>query len=603
MPSPTLRLLAPMLACALLLPACDTLPTRPRSELVQQAEQAYAQGDFARAAQDFLDAAASQRGERDRLHLRAAEAWREEGALDRAGTALDGISGKRLDPDGQQRLGLLLAEVALARGQAQAALARLDTLAPHLDPRHRARLLELRARAAEADANPFLAASARSELGELLPRGERAANRRQVQALLEQVDDHSLALAAAALPIGHALYPQAARVLLARGLSLPRPLPRTAEDAVGATDADGYRALHRIALLLPLDGALSEAAQAVRDGFIAGYLQESRARPELRIHATDGSRESTLAAWNAALGEGAQAVIGPLDRDAVAALFEAAHEGNVPIVALNRGGGVPPPPGSVGFALAPEDEGSAAANRILDRGGRRVLVVEAGDDYGQRAASALAQRLQQRGGRVVASLRLPADNPNFSAAINAALQQAGVRSVLADGDTRIEQNRVAVDADAIFFTGRAAQARLFVPQLRVAGVYDLPIYATSQITAGAGNPRLDRELDGIEFTDAPWLFAGHLPGLPARSTLTGLDSTRGSSARLFAFGLDAFLIAGHLDQLLHDPQASLDGATGQLRFDGFGQIVRTPAWARFQGGRIQPAREAGLIGDEIQFEP
>ena len=599
-------LLAPALTCLLLLAGCDSLPVRSEPEAAIAAERAFARGEFAEAAQGFLDAAAAHRSQRDRLQLRAAEAWREEGELERAAGLLESISRRRLDPDALQRLDLLQAEIALSRNQPREALAYLDESSSQAIPRYRARLLELRARAFEAERQPWPAASALAELGSLLERGERSANRRRIQALLEPLDDASLAAGAAALPAGDALYPHAARTLLSRGLPLPRPIPGGADvaatgfDTVPA-DADGYRPFRKIALLLPLNGAMAEAARAVRDGFIAAYFEESRSRPEVRVYATDSTPETAMEAWETAVRDGAQIIVGPLGRDAVTAVFDADREGQVPLLALNRSDNTPPPPGSMSFALAPEHEGIAVANRIVHRGGLRVLVFETEEDYGQRASAALAQRLQQRGARVVASVRLPRDTPNYAAAIKAALAQAGAHSVVAGGDTRIEQNRIAVDADAIFYAGRAAQARLLAPQLRMAGIYDLPIYATSQIAAGSGNPRLDRELDGIEFTESPWLFRDRLPGVPSHSAIATLDSARGNTARLFAFGLDAFLLVGHFDQIHSDPQASLTGATGRLRFDGFGQVLSTPGWARFQGGRVQPARELGLIGDDIQY--
>lgn len=604
MPRTLSRLLLPILACTVLLSGCDSMPTRGTSDAVLAAERDYSRGEFSRAAHGFLDAATSQRSQRDALHLRAAEAWREEGELDRAASALEGISTRRLDADAQQRLALLQAEIALAHRQPERALTLLDGIASQVSPAHRARLLELRARAAEAGDNLFHAASARAELDADLPRRERSENTRNIQTLLMRLDDDALAFGAASLPTGHPLYPHAARALIARGLPLPRPysgdlLPSGGERA--HADMDGYRPFTRVALLLPLDGALGNAAQAVRDGFIAGFYEETRIRPEVRVYATGNSPESALDAYRTALRDGAQAIVGPLGREDVAAIFEADREGSVPLLALNRSGNTPPPPGSMSFALTPEDEGIAAANRIVERGGLRVLVMRGDDEYGQRAAAALSQRLEQRGGQVVGSAHLPEGNPNFGPAINSAIAQIGSRRVAAEGDTRIEQNRVQVDADAIFFAGRAEQARLLVPQLRVAGIYDLPIYATSQITSGAGNARLDRELDGIEFTDAPWLIVEQLPGQPRRDALASLDTTRGGGARLFAFGLDAFRLIGYFEHLARDPQLTIPGATGQLRYDGFGQVIRAPGWARFRGGRIQPARDAGLIGDEIQF--
>ena len=606
MPSLFLRLLPlPLLVC-LLLAGCDSMPVRSQAPAVTAAEQAMAQGDFAAAAQAFVEAADSQRSQRDALLLRAAEAWREEGQLERSAQILANISSRRLDADALQRLGLLQAEIALSQQHPTTALEHLGSISSQLAPRYRARFLELRARANEADDNLFEAATARAELGERLPTAEQGGNRSQIQTLLQGLSDQDLAFGAAALPAGHPLYPMAARVLISRGLPLPHPLPpgeRTEGDEGFATQLDGYRPRQRVALLLPLEGNLVDAARTVRDGFFAAYYNESRQRPEVRIYDTGSDPEAAVSAWQQARNDGAQAIVGPLGRDAVAAIFAADQEGSIPLLALNRGSEIPPPSGSMSFALTPEDEGTTVANRIIEHGGTRVIVIETGDEYGLRAAAAMQERLQQRNGHVVATARLPAGSPNYASAISSALSQAGSRRVIPEsGDTTVEENRIKVEADAIFYTGRASEARLLVPQLRMAGIFDLPIHATSQITSGTGNARLDRELDGIEFTESPWLFRDNLPDLPSAAAVAGLGHLQGSSGRLFAFGMDAFLLLGHFDQIRRNPQVVLSGASGQLRFDGFGQIHRTPGWARFQGGRIQPAREGGLLEGEIQFQ-
>jgi hypothetical protein len=114
---------------------------------------------------------------------------------------------------------------------------------------------------------------------------------------------------------------------------------------------------------------------------------------------------------------------------------------------------------------------------------------------------------------------------------------------------------------------------------------------------------MDRELDGIEFTELPWLISDR-PGLPAREPLAKhLDSARGAGARLFAFGMDAFRLAGQLEHLASDPNAYVDGATGNLRLDGFGNVQRTPAWARFSNGYVQPAPDGGLVPDGVEYRP
>jgi outer membrane PBP1 activator LpoA protein len=272
----------------------------------------------------------------------------------------------------------------------------------------------------------------------------------------------------------------------------------------------------------------------------------------------------------------------------------------VPVLALNRAAAMPPPPGSASFALAPEDEGVAAGERMLRRGWNRVIAVSGEDESSQRSLAALRERLELRDARVVAEIRLPEGSPDYGPAIRQALANAGQSAMpgVAGSDS---PSGVRVDADAIFLAARTAQARLFAPQLRVAGIYDVPILATSQIASGGSNARMDRELDGIEFTELPWLVSD-LPGLPPRTTLAQrLDSARGASARLFAFGIDAFRLLGYLEHLAADPNQRLNGATGDLSLDGFGQVQRAPGWARYAGGHVQPAPEGSLTSDGIEI--
>lgn len=606
MPTPPLRHVLCLALLSVALAGCDTMGgPRPEPVSAVAAEADFARGDFAIAAQGFLDAAVEQRSRRDFYNLRAAEAWREEGELARARAALEGVTPKRLQGDERLRLTLLQAELALDAGQAADALGRLNIAAETVPAAYRARFHELRARAAAANGDAFGAAAERALLEAHLAPAERAANQREIDRLLASLDDGTLYSRSAALPAGHPLYVYAGRLMSARGLSLPRPYERTASlggtsDARPPADVDGYRPYQRIALILPLNGAIAAAATAVRDGFFSAYFAETRQRPDVRVYAVGDDNAEAVATYQRAVADGAQAVVGPLARAAVAALFEQGQV-QVPLLALNRGGDVPPPPGSVSFALAPEDEGIAAADRMHMRGWRRVLLVTGADEHAQRAAGAFRERLQQHGGHVAADIRLPDDSPNYAPLIRQALATLGSTSVDAAGDTAVEQNRQHVSVDAIFLAIKPDQARLLAPQLRVAGVYDVPMLATSQIAAGGANPRLDRELDGIEFADAPWLFADPA-GLPRREALAAsLDSARGGGARLVAFGIDAFRLIGHLDHLAADPNARLTGATGELRIDGFGNVLRTPAWAVFSGGRARPAPDGALIGDTVQF--
>ncbi len=572
-PTRALRLSA-LLLLPVLVAGCE-LPTRAAAPSDQPSAASLARaGDHAGAARAWELAAEGARGaERPALLLAAAEAWREAGDDARARATYAAIEPRRFDEAQRLRHAVLGAGFALADGDAMGAVAMLAAAPRSGDAALDARALSLRAEALEAGGDRFGAAAARAAAGE----GEDAAGARRIEALLSRLPDRELAERTAALPVGDALYPFAGRALTRRGLALPRPYERAPAGPVDATlpraEADGYRPPTRVALLLPLSGPLANAGNAVRDGFFAGYYGEPRRRPEVRAY--DTAALGAEAAYAQAVADGAQLVVGPLEREAVDALFSAGTP--VPLLALNRAG-VEPPAGSQAWSLSPEDEGVAAAERLLARGQRRVVIAAAADDTARRSAEAFRERLRQRDGEVVAEIALPEGGLDYVTPLHAAV---GEREV-----------------DALFLVARAPAARLLKPQLAALSNFDgVPVVATSLVLAGGGDPRQDRELDGIEYPELPWLLDGR-EGLPdAGAVGREVASSRGAAARLFAFGHDAWLLAAWGDHLGRDPEASVRGTTGELRLDGFGLVQRRPAWAVFSGGRSQRAPDGGLISE------
>jgi outer membrane PBP1 activator LpoA protein len=72
-----------------------------------------------------------------------------------------------------------------------------------------------------------------------------------------------------------------------------------------------------------------------------------------------------------------------------------------------------------------------------------------------------------------------------------------------------------------------------------------------------------------------------------------LPNARGAAAKLFAFGYDAWLLTAYLERLATDANGKVDGATGTLRIDGFGNVLRTPAWSTYSGTTTVPLGNAG----------
>lgn len=403
----------------------------------------------------------------------------------------------------------------------------------------------------------------------------RTDNAREIDRLLATLDDATLARDAAALPSGDPLYNFAGRALQRRGLPLPRPFDRGAQWRFDAgnrppADSDGYRPPVKLAVLLPLSGNLATAAAPVRDGLLAGYYGERRRRPEIQFYDTTGTAAGATAAYARATAEGADFVVGPLGRDEVSALFQQ-PELATPMLVLNRGT-VAPPDGKAGFSLAPEDDGIAAAEYMLARERKTALIIEGSDDNGRRASQAFRERFAERGGRVTRVISVPEAPGDLSAVLATASQEG---------------------ADAVFLAVRGSTARALTPQLALAGLGGKTRVGTSQLTSGTGKPEEDMALDGIAFPTEAWTSRG-VPALPAAS-VTGehVPTARGPAARLFAFGYDAWLLTAYLEKLATGINTDLRGATGRLQLDGFGNVVRTPSWSTFAGGRPAPIADGG----------
>ena len=573
----------------LALAGCATAPEDDRQTEADatHAEQLFHHGDMDQAANAFIALAESTGGD-DAAHyrLRAAEAMREEGDLGGAARLLGDVKRRRLHGSEQVRFDLLEAEIALKHGDAAQAQALLATSTETLPPPLRARALELRARAEVAGGDHYAAARTRAELDRYLEGADRDQNRKEILDTLGALDTGALKTRAETLRPDDPLRPWIEQALRGKGEALARTLPRP-NRPVGTTQpgddgAEGYVAPKHVALLLPLGAQLAAVSQSIRDGFLAAYFAADDAhRPDVRVYDAGKTPADAVAAYNRAVADGADHVVGPLQRESVGELF---HQSlTAPVLALNHpDSGEVPPAGSAEFGLLPDAEGAQVAEHMRERGIARAAVITADTDWAERAALAFRAQFEANGGTITGETRLREGEVNFKAQI---LQATGGLGDPADA--------------GIFISMRPQQARLLLPQLKIASIA-APVFATSHIYSVDPNPGLDRDLDGVEFCDAPWLF-GRVPGRPDRETISRqIASANGVGARLFAFGMDAYALLPYIDWLLAHPDAYLNGATGDLAADSFGRIRRLTGWARFAAGIAQPVEGALSAAPQAQ---
>lgn len=346
----------------------------------------------------------------------------------------------------------------------------------------------------------------------------------------------------------------------------------------------------KIALLLPTSGRLAKAGEAVRDGFFAAYyrnLDEQNLAPEILQYDSSGD---ILQAWQQAVDDGAELIIGPLDKEKVAELSLLPSLA-VPVLTLNYTDtqeGVTPD-NFYQFGLAVEDEARQVARQAYMEGHRYASILVPAQEWTERSARAFNDEWQALGGKVVnySTFRAGTD---YSNTIKDAMLVEQSKERTRDlrrvfGNDLQSQIRRRNDIDMIFLVADPSQARQIKPTLAFHYAGNIPVYSTSQIYSGVEDAKADRDLNGVRFNTLPWLFDNNNPDKKQ------IDNNAQSSpvySRLHALGADAFRLYPRLPQLAQVPGMRIYGATGALQLLENGRVEREQIWARFRNGIAQP---------------
>jgi outer membrane PBP1 activator LpoA protein len=331
---------------------------------------------------------------------------------------------------------------------------------------------------------------------------------------------------------------------------------------------------NQIALLLPLSGRSESFGVAVRDGFIAAYLQQNAAtRPRLKIY--DVAAQSVGAAYSSAIADGAGFVVGPLTKEDVAAVVPLS-EGRTPILALNfLNDTMSAPRNFYQFALLPEDEARMVARRVVADGRLAGVAIVPIGELGNRVAAAFADELKSLGGTVLDSQRYEPSQPDFSDIIKQVLQ---VKTVKGEPSTH------RTDATFVFIVGTPGAARLIMPQLRFHYAGDVPVYSTSD--SFEPDPSANADIDGMLFPGMPWMISNDPVTAQIRDGVRAAwpaRTARSDRSRLYAFGFDAYRLVPGL-RSAPSSAAEIAGVTGKLHLDAENKIRRDLEWAQIRGG-------------------
>jgi outer membrane PBP1 activator LpoA protein len=348
----------------------------------------------------------------------------------------------------------------------------------------------------------------------------------------------------------------------------------------------------QLALLLPLQGKLAAAGKTIRDGFFAAYYTNQNADfvPEVRVY--DTSQEPINSIYDQAVNEGADLIIGPLEKEK---LLELQLRVQLPVttLALNYSNDDPDAPKTntlplYQFGLSLEDEAIQAADRAWLEGHRYAMVLASSADWSNRAANAFIKHWQQRGGRVVVNQAF-SDADTYSNTIKSALaineseNRARNLKRLFGKNFEFEPRR-RQDIDMIFLVASSGEGQQIKPTLSFHYAGNIPVYATSQIYSSAQTASKNRDLNGIRFTTLPWTLE---PNNPEKQLISQYLKIPPNYERLYALGVDTFFLHDRIKQLARLPNTSIYGTTGKLHLGSNQRVMREQPWAEIVNGEAK----------------
>lgn len=585
--------------------AATATSPEPLAPMALALEQA---GDFAGAAREYArlatEAAPPLRYE---LQLSAAIAWIKGNFFTEAKGALELVPESALDATLRARRQMLIARIAVGELRGQDALAALQPIQINEDPALLLQFYQLRAQAYRLVGDPINASLDLIQSEPLITELDALRNnQREIWQLLTSLSPDALRSIAARTTSdavkGWVHLAEIATTFFLPGADLDAqiadwreryPLHQASEEIVQGLLAlkrdQSYRPRH-IALLLPQSGPYAKSAVAIRDGFFAAYFaeQDMGYRPVVRIYDSGELLEQTTRAYDMALAEGAELVIGPLTKEGVNALSER-EQLPVPTLALNYASTGLAPANLFQFGLAPEDEVRQVAERAWLDGHNQAIMLVVDGPWGERVAATFNEHWRQLGGILLETQAFKSSESDFSQPLQKLLnidesydRMKTLKQVLRT-ELKFEPRRRA-DADFIFVgVPSPQQARQVRPQLKFYYASDLPIYATSHAFSGMADPNVDHDMDGILFCDMPWTLTA-----PPSSLWKTIEENWGDAShsfrRLYGLGVDSFAVIPHLRRLSAFRFQQFQGVTGILSLNEQNQIQRQLTWAKFVRG-------------------
>lgn len=613
--------IAPVLLLLFILQGCQTtglqLPKDTAPASVQKADEAAAKGENLLAAKEYLRLAAEKKPpEKQFYQLKAVEALVKAGQIHEARKRINAVRVQKLGAGPRSHKLILRAFLATVTGNHENALKLLTTASRsrNLSPTLRDKIYRVRAITYLALDKPFSSAlnlilrekyivdkkeisRNQTQLWKILSSQPLATLQAELDKNPGPIQTGWIELAIIAIKNARNSRNLHASVTKWRTTHPKHPAEDTLLSSLGSDAPTLLGRINRIALLLPLADAYKRFGSAFHDGFMAmSKNNKDPDKPRIKIYNIGSNPDDIEKFYKQAIKEGAQFVVGPLGRSFVDKLVKSTDL-EVPTLLLSHTDkNISSSTSHVyQFGLQPEQEAKQAAERAYLDGHRVAAVLFIKTEQSERMLKAFTEHWEQLGGIILASEQFdlkPKDGskPDYTGSVKRLLHIEHSEKRKADLQLLVREKlhffpRRRADIDFVFIAGGVWEARQLKPLLNFYRAARLPVYATSRIFVGKGNPREDTDLDGIMFGDMPWMLVGNGKIKDLRQNVQGKWSRAHSPwDRLYALGMDSYSIIPHLDRINASDYSRFQGVTSGLSIARDGRIQRQLIWAVFKAG-------------------
>lgn len=352
-------------------------------------------------------------------------------------------------------------------------------------------------------------------------------------------------------------------------------------------DSTRYNSPRRLALLLPQEGSLSSAAQAIRNGFLAAHFSASGMKRNVSIEFYDTEESDISLLVDRVVADGADVIVGPLDKDRVRAVVRG-DSLPVPIVALNRvSESIISNSSSLQLSMVVEDDVAAIAKKLQDMRAERILLL-IGESFWCARASVALKEVLPRATRVADEILLT-DLSEITDGVSQVLlvaQSISRHERLEEliGEVEFTARR-RKDVDAIVAFVDYAEFGSITAALRYHFAGEIPILVAE--------PTFRNRVQHVEYENGT-LFTS-IPAVlyPSSWVAEVFDSFTDATNLfpLYAFGSDAYRVAMNIPIL--DRGDSVFGLTGVLSIRESGVVSRQPVWGMVAQHELTPAPVIG----------